>query len=109
MIHTEFPSYNFPKCKPQLMDHGICYPITALMFNPMFYTEKIRMNKDEGNLFSMWVQKEVKKADELVKGRGRERSVLELKTVRILILKNLEKAVTHMHYCCCQFYSQSPN
>ena len=32
------------------------------------------------------------------RGRGRERSVLELKTVRILILKNLEKAVTHMHY-----------
>ena len=71
MIHTEFPSYNFPKCKPQLMDHGICYPITALMFNPMFYTEKIRMNKGEGNLFSMWVQKEVKKADELEKGEGK--------------------------------------
>lgn len=78
-IHTEFPSYNFPKYEAQLVDHGICYLIAASMFDPMFYAKKVGMNEGESVLFSAWVQKEVKKADESeqVEGKGKKRARVE--------------------------------
>ena len=73
MIHAEFPSYNFPKYKPQLVAHGICYLIAASLFDPVFYAEKVGMNEGESTLFSVWVQKELKKTDlAKTKGKGKK-------------------------------------
>jgi len=76
-LHGRYPSVNFPQYEESLRQLGICYLVSADMFDAGFYVEKAKMSEGTAHLFKAFVSKKlgnVVQARERRKEKGKKRA-----------------------------------
>jgi hypothetical protein len=58
-LHVKYPLVNFPKYKENLCKLGICYLVSADIFDVDFYMEKAKMADGAAHLFKNFVSEEL--------------------------------------------------
>ncbi|KAF8493760.1 hypothetical protein F5888DRAFT_1636507 [Russula emetica] len=69
-LHGRYPSVDFPQYKKSLHELGICYLVSADMFDADFYVKKAKMVEGAAHLFKAFVSKEL---GNIVQARGRRK------------------------------------
>ena len=76
-LHVKYPLVNFPKYEKSLCELGICYLVSADMFDVDFYKTKVKMADGAAHLFKSFVSKElggVLRAKERRKEKGKKKA-----------------------------------
>jgi hypothetical protein len=76
-LDARYPAVNFPQYEETLRTLGICYLVSADMFDGEFYVSEARMGHGAAYLFKEYVSKELSKvlrARERRKAKGKKRA-----------------------------------
>lgn len=79
-LHGKYPSVDFPQYEESLRKLGICYLVSADMFDADFYVNKVKMVEGAAHLFKAFVSKALGnavQARERRKAKGKKRARYE--------------------------------